>query len=152
MKMKIGIGADHRGYKLKQHISSYLKARHHNVFDFGTNSTRPADYPVIALKIARQVAKGKLGLGIVSCYSGQGMAIAANKVRGIRAAICTDRELARLARAHNDANILVLPAGNPGAAKKWRSIINSFLATSFDGGRHQRRLNIIRRYEKRRKV
>ncbi len=146
--MKIGIGADHRGFKLKSRIKEFLLKQSHMVVDFGTYSDEPADYPEIALKVAGAVAKKKMRFGIIICFSGQGMAITANKVKNIRAAICTDKELAYYARAHNDANILVLPSRTIKHKRQWQPIIETFFDTKFDGGRHDRRLAIIRKYEK----
>ncbi|MEO0123671.1 MAG: ribose 5-phosphate isomerase B [candidate division WOR-3 bacterium] len=146
--MKIGIGADHRGYKLKSMIKKYLLENKYQVFDYGTDSEMPADYPKIALRVAQDVARKKIKYGIIICFSGQGMAITANKVSGIRAAICTDKELAYYARAHNDANVLVLPARTIKLKRQWRPIIETFFTTSFEGGRHKRRLDIIKRFEK----
>lgn len=144
--MKIGIGADHRGYKLKYSLSGVLKGRGVKVVDYGTNSENSVDYPLIAFALARDVVKKRIKYGILICYSGQGMAISANKVKGIRAAICTDVKTAELSRAHNNANILVLPARLVNTGKS-RVIINKFLNTEFEGGRHQRRLKEIKRYE-----
>ncbi len=146
--MKIGIGADHRGFKLKTRLKEYLICKGNKVIDFGTDSEEPVDYPKIAIKLARAVAGKKIKFGILSCFSGQGMAITANKIRGIRAAICTDKELAYYARAHNDANILVLPARLIKRKNQWKPIIETFFNTKFEGGRHQRRLEIIKNYEK----
>ncbi|MEO0185785.1 MAG: ribose 5-phosphate isomerase B [candidate division WOR-3 bacterium] len=145
--MKIGIGADHRGYKLKNRIKDFLQRNKLKVVDYGTYSEKPADYPKIALKVAHAVAKNRIKYGIIICFSGQGMAITANKVKNIRAAICTDKELAYYARAHNNANILVMPARTIKQKRQWQPIINTFFSTAFEGGRHQRRLDIIQRYE-----
>lgn len=145
--MKLGVGADHRGYKLKSMIKKYLIENKYQVFDYGTDSKKPADYPEIALRVARDVVKKKIKYGIIICFSGQGMAITANKVAGIRAAICTDKELTYYARAHNDANVLVLPARTIKHKKQWKPIIETFFNTQFEGGRHKRRLGIIKQYE-----
>lgn len=144
--MKIGIGADHRGYKLKNHLVDYLINKGIKAIDYGTNSEQSIDYPPIAFALASDVAKNRVKYGILICFSGQGMAISANKVAGIRAAVCTDAMTAELSRAHNDANVLVLPARLVNSMKS-RSIVNRFLNTEFDGGRHKRRLNKITRYE-----
>ena len=150
--MKIGIGADHRGFKTKLLIASYLRKQGHKVLDYGTDSEEPVDYPDVAFKVARDVAKKKTRFGILLCYSGQGMMMAANKVKGIRAALAFKPEYAKIARAHNNANILVLPAGFIKSRKVWQAIIKNFLDTKFDSGRHLRRLNIIKNYEKEQKV
>jgi len=145
--MKIGIGADHRGFKLKSLIKKFLVKKGYSVVDYGTNSEISVDYPPIALQVAQDIINKKLRFGILLCYSGQGMAIAANKVRGIRAAICNDSAVAQVTRAHNNANVLVIPAGFVSTGKKLQSIIDVFLTTKFEGGRHLRRLNIIKTYE-----
>ncbi len=145
--MKLGIGADHRGVNLKLKIGEFLKRKGHKVLDFGANTPNPVDYPLIALRVANAVKGKRIKYGVISCLTGQGMAIAANKVKGIRAAICTDKELAYYARAHNDANILVLPARTIKSKRQWRPIIETFLETKFEGGRHRRRLKIIKDYE-----
>ena len=144
--MKIGVGADHRGVRLKSLIIAYLKKKGHTVSDYGTDSERPADYPEIALRLAHDIAKKKIRFGILSCYTGQGMAMTANKVKRIRAAICTTPEIARLSRAHNNANILVIP-GYLEFNLNTKKIIRTFFHTRFEGGRHLRRINIIKRYE-----
>lgn len=146
--MKIGIGADHRGIGLKNKIIKYLKSLGHNIIDYGADDEAPVDYPMIAFTLARDVAQKKARFGILMCYTGQGMAMTANKVSGIRAAICTDPRIAALTRAHNDANILVLPAGFVKFDKKIRSTIKTFLDTEFEGGRHLRRVKIIKKYER----
>ena len=144
--MQIGIGADHRGYRLKTNLCRFLKNTGHKVIDYGTNSEKPVDYPVIAIKLAHDIAQKRLKFGILICYTGQGMAISANKVRGVRAAVCSEVKCAELSRAHNNANILVLPARLVNAVKS-RSIINKFIKTCFEGGRHKRRLKKIIKYE-----
>jgi ribose 5-phosphate isomerase B len=145
--MNIGIGADHRGFRLKSSIIRYLQRNGHKVIDYGTDSEDSTDYPNFALAVANDVIKKKVRFGILLCFTGQGMAMTANKVKGIRAAVCTKPEMAKLTRAHNDANILVLPAGFFRFSKKSKEIIEAFLNTKFEGGRHLRRLNIIKRYE-----
>lgn len=144
--MNIGVGADHRGIRLKSLLLAYLKKKGHTTRDYGTNSERSTDYPEIALRLAQDIVKKKIRFGILSCYTGQGMAMAANKVKRIRAAICTTPEIARLARAHNNANILVIP-GYLEFTSNTKKIIETFLRTKFEGGRHLRRINIIKRYE-----
>ncbi len=146
--MKIGIGADHRGVVLKAKIIKFLKGLGHSIKDYGTDSAVSVDYPIIGLRLGRDVAKKKLRFGILMCYTGQGMAMTANKVPGVRAAICTTPKIAALTRAHNDANILVLPAGFIKYDKKTKAIIKTFLNTKFERGRHLRRVQIIKKYEK----
>lgn len=146
--MKIGIGADHRGIRLKRKITKFLQSLGHQVIDYGTDSEVSVDYPNIAFRLAQDLAQRKMRFGILMCYTGQGMAMTANKVRGIRAAICTGNEVAALARAHNDANILVLPAGFVEFKKETKEIVETFLKTKFEGGRHLRRIRLIKKYEK----
>ncbi len=145
--MKIGLGADHRGYKTKDRIAQYLQNNGHKVSDFGTRSDESVDYTDIAIAVAEAVHKGKVNYGILLCYSGQGMVMAANKVRGIRAALCVNAEYARFARAHNDANVLVMPAGFMKFGPKMKLTIDTFLSTTFEGGRHLRRIRKIGKYE-----
>jgi len=145
--MKIGIGADHRGFALKSKIMDFLRKKDHEVIDYGTKSEESVDYPKIALKCAQDIRKRIIKYGILLCYTGQGMAMTANKVKGIRAAVCTKPEIARLTRAHNNANILVLPAGFLKFGNNTQKIIEVFLNTKFEGGRHLRRINIIKKYE-----
>ena len=145
--MRIAIAADHRGFSLKVKIVEFLGKNGHRVLDYGTNSRELVDYPAFALKVAVRVAQKKAKYGILVCYTGQGMAMMANKVKGIRAALCTKPEVAALARSHNDANVLVMP-GSMRFSKNTQNIITSFIATEFEGGRHRRRLRIIEQYEK----
>jgi len=147
--MRIAIATDHRGFCLKSSIIKYLKKKGHKTIDYGADSEESVDYPDFALQVAATVVKKRAKFGILICYTGQGMAMTANKVKGIRAAICTDPETARLTRAHNDANILVMPAVKMKFSKKVQNIIEMFLCTKFEGGRHRRRLKIIERYENR---
>lgn len=145
--MKIGIGADHRGFLLKSKIMDFLRKKGHEVIDYGTKSEESVDYPKIALKCAQDIRKRIIKYGILLCYTGQGMVMTANKVKGIRAAVCTKPEIAQLTRAHNNANILVLPAGFLKFGNNTQKIIEVFLNTKFEGGRHLRRINIIKKYE-----
>jgi ribose 5-phosphate isomerase B len=145
--MKIGIAADHRGFKLKSSIIRFLKTEGYDVVDYGTQSEESADYPHFAFQVATAVAEQKITFGILLCYTGQGMAMSANKVRGVRAAICTTSEIAQLTRAHNDANVLVMPAGFMEFSPHMEKTIETFLTTEFEGGRHLRRLKIIEEYE-----
>ncbi|MCR5627912.1 MAG: ribose 5-phosphate isomerase B [Lachnospiraceae bacterium] len=146
--MKISIGADHGGFVLKESIVAYLKEKGHEVKDFGTYSKESCDYPVFGQKAAEAVANGECEKGIVICTTGIGISIAANKVKGIRAALCTDPYMAEMTRFHNDANVLALGANiiGDGLAKK---IVDVFLETEFSGGeRHQRRIDEIGAIEK----
>ncbi len=143
--MKIALATDHAGFQLKEAIKDFLTE--YEIIDFGTHSTESIDYPDTGFKAAEAVAKGECEKGILICGSGLGMCIVANKVKGIRAALCNSVELARLSRQHNDANILVLQGRfiSYNLAKK---IIKAWFSTEFDGGRHQRRIDKISKHEK----
>jgi len=144
--MRIALGADHAGVVLKHHIRQLLDERGISYQDFGTNSTESVDYPDLAATVAHEVASGAFDRGILVCGSGIGMAIAANKVAGIRAASVGDEDVARLSREHNDANVLALGERltPPDAARR---IVNTFIDTAFAGGRHQRRVDKLRALE-----
>lgn len=137
--MKVAIGADHAGFELKGHLVAELERLGHDVDDYGTHSTASVDYPPICAAVARAVAKGDADRGIVLGGSGQGEQIAANKVRGVRAALCNDLYTARLSREHNDANVLSMGGRivAPGLASE---ILELWLTTQFEGGRHERRI------------
>jgi len=135
----IGIGADHAGFELKQHLIAFLSEAGHRVDDFGTHSTQSCDYPPICAAVGRAVRDGKADLGIVLGGSGQGEQLAANKVRGVRAALCNCLYTAKLARSHNDANVLSMGSRVVGVGLA-EEIVTTFLATSFEGGRHERRV------------
>ena len=135
--MRIAIGGDHAGYPLKQHLVQVLKERGHDVDDLGTHSEDPVDYPPYCAAVARAVLRGNADRGIVLGGSGQGEQISANKVRGTRAALCNELYTARMARAHNDANVLSMGARIV-APQLAEEIARIFLDTSFDGGRHVR--------------
>jgi ribose 5-phosphate isomerase B len=145
--MKIAIGADHAGFEMKERLRAYLSGRGVEVLDYGTTSPESTDYPPYAFRVAEAVRDGKADLGILLCDSGNGIAIAANKVEGIRAALGMNPEHAALARRHNDANVLVL-----GAKFLPREIEDSTVAAwldaEFEGGRHARRVGQITDYEK----
>jgi len=145
--MRIVIGSDHGGYKLKSQIISFLKKKRYSVKDVGTHSEASCDYPYFAYKVAKAISSQKYKKGILICKSGIGNCIVANKVRGIRAALCCNVTAAKLSRLHNDANILVLGAKfvNTSKAKK---MIEVWLATKFEGGRHLRRIRQIERIGK----
>jgi ribose 5-phosphate isomerase B len=140
--MRIAIGADHAGFVLKQHLIATLRRLGHDVNDRGTNSEAPVDYPPICADVARLVGQGYADRGIVVGGSGQGEQIAANKIHGVRAALCNDLYTARLSREHNDANVLSM-GGRIIAFGIADEILALWLATPFDGGRHQRRLDQI---------
>jgi ribose 5-phosphate isomerase B len=140
--MRIAIGADHAGYALKEHVKTMLSALGHQVQDFGTNSEEAVDYPPICAAVGRAVAGGRADRGIVLGGSGQGEQIAANKVPGVRAALCHDLYTARLSRLHNDANVLSM-GGRIVATGLVDEILKVWLETAFEGGRHQRRIDQI---------
>lgn len=144
---RVAIGADHGGVALKAKLIPVLQAEGVEVADLGTHSTKPCDYPPIGYKVARAVALGTFDRGVLLCRSGIGIAIAANKVPGIRAAVCTDIFDAEHSRSHNDANILVLGAEKQGDGKA-KSILQTWMRTPFEsGGRHARRVRQIRAIE-----
>ena len=140
--MRIAIGADHAGFALKQHLIGTLTRLGHDVNDRGTHSEQPVDYPNICADVGRLVARGDADRGIVVGGSGQGEQIAANKVPGIRAALCNELYTARMSRLHNDANVLAMGGRivAPGLADE---IVTLWLDTAFEGGRHQRRVEQI---------
>jgi ribose 5-phosphate isomerase B len=140
--MNIALGSDHAGVELKTRLLRLLDERHISYKDFGPSSDQPVDYPDFALRVATTVASGAADRGILVCGTGMGMAIAANKVSGIRAVPVTTPEAARLARAHNDANVLTL-GGRVLTADEATTIVDTFLTTPFERGRHQRRLDKI---------
>ncbi len=140
--MRIAIGGDHRGLELKQFIIKLITRTGHKCEDFGTYTTDSIDYPDIAQKVAEAVTGDGFECGILVCDTGIGMSIAANKVNGIRATLCHDTFLTVRARRHNDANILCLGARE--GQEKVPEILEAFLATDFEGGRHQNRLNKIK--------
>ena len=145
--MRIAIGADHAGYRLKEELKGALKERGHEVEDLGTDSEEPADYPAICAAVGRAVRDGSAERGIVLGGSGQGEQISANKVRGVRAALCNDLYTARLSRQHNDANVLSIGARVVAHALAVE-IVELWLATEFDGGRHERRVAQIGEIER----
>jgi ribose 5-phosphate isomerase B len=145
--MKISLGADHKGFELKEKIKKYLLDLGHQVTDFGTNSTQSVDYPDFGFKVAESVAKGESDFGITICWTGNGMNIVANKVKGIRSALCLNEEMASLARSHNNANVLAL-ASKFISEEVAKRILDVWLSTEFEGGRHEQRLDKIKAFEK----
>ena len=137
--LHIAIGADHAGYSLKQHLIAFLRTAGHTVDDLGTHSAESCDYPPICAAVGRAVRDGKAEIGIVMGGSGQGEQIAANKVHGVRAALCNDLYLAEMARSHNDANVLSM-GGRVVSFELAEQIVEKFLTTPFEGGRHERRV------------
>jgi ribose 5-phosphate isomerase B len=145
--VRIAIGADHAGFALKEHLKQTLQQLGHAIDDHGTHSDAPVDYPPICIGVGRAVAEGKADRGIVLGGSGQGEQIAANKVAGVRAALCNDLYTARLSREHNDANVLSM-GGRIVAFSLADEILTLWLATPFEGGRHQRRVDQITEAER----
>jgi ribose 5-phosphate isomerase B len=144
--MRIAIGSDHAGFDLKQHVIGILSAAGYEVDDQGTHSTEPVDYPPICAGVGRTVRDGDADFGIVIGGSGQGEQLAANKVRGVRAALCNDLYTARLGRQHNDANVLSMGGRVVGFGLA-EEIVTIFLTTPFEGGRHARRVEQILQLE-----
>ena len=147
--MRIAIGSDHAGFPLKEELKQVLKEQGHEVVDLGTDSEEPVDYPLFCVKVGRAVAEGRSERGIVLGGSGQGEQMAANKVHGVRAALGNDLYTARLSRQHNDANVLSMGARIVGYGLA-DEIVALWLKTSFEGGRHQRRIDQISEAEKQR--
>jgi len=146
--MKIAIGSDHRGYALKERLIALLEVLGHESVDLGTGSGEPADYPDFAFPVAEMVASGEVERGILICGSGIGMSIAANKVRGVRAALCRTVGDARMTRKHNDSNVLTLSEKSMDDPDI-EELVEVWLDTPFEGERHQRRLDKIADYERR---
>ena len=144
--MKIALGADHGGFKLKGDIDKFLIMEGYKTTDCGTKNHDACDYPIFAYKVAKAVSDKRADLGILICKSGNGMAIMANKLPNVRAAICFDKNVAILSRLHNDANILVL--GSEHLFDDPELIVRSWLESRFEGGRHKRRVDQISRFEK----
>lgn len=140
--MNLGIASDHAGYNMKQALIEYLKGLGHTVTDFGTHSEESMDYPDTAHPLALSVERGEVERGIALCGSGNGISMTLNKHQGIRAALCWTPELASLSRAHNDANILSLPARFI-SLESAEEIVDAFLQKEFEGGRHQKRVDKI---------
>ena len=144
--MKIALSSDHRGFRAKEHVKHFLRELGHDVVDFGCDGAVSCDYPDTALAGAKAVAGGETERGIFFCGTGIGMSITANKVKGIRAALCHDELTAEMARRHNNANILCLPADLIGD-ELMRRVVDVWLRTDYEGGRHERRLQKIAHYE-----
>ena len=145
--MKIAIGADHGGYKLKEEIKKYLTEKEIEYVDFGTNSEERVDYPVIAKEVCTNIQNKEADLGIIICKTGYGMSIVANKFKGIRCATCYNEESAKFAKLHNNINVLALGAEYV-SVNEAICILRMILATEFEGGRHNERLNMIKELEK----
>ena len=147
--MKIGIGNDHSALELKAEIIEYLKELGHEVVDYGTYTTDSCDYPVYGEKVGRAVVAGEVEQGILICGTGLGISLAANKVKGVRAAVCSEPYTAKMARMHNNCNVLAFGARVVGAELA-KMIVDTWFATDFEGGRHERRVNLINEIDERR--
>lgn len=145
--MKIAIGNDHVAAEMKKHIIKYLEEKGHEVINFGTDSSERCDYPVYGKKVADAVASGQCERGVLICGTGIGISLAANKVKGIRAAVCSEAYSARLTRQHNDANIIAFGARVVGEATA-EMIVDEFINTEYEGGRHQKRIDMITAIER----
>lgn len=139
MKVAVAIASDHAGYKMKEMLKKFLEEEGYEFLDLGTNSERSVDYPDYAQKLCKKILKGKADFGILVCGSGIGMSIAANRFKGIRAALCHNSEIAKLARLHNNANILCLGERIIGEEVA-KECVKTFLSTKFESGRHARRV------------
>jgi ribose 5-phosphate isomerase B len=144
--MKVAIASDHRGYHLKEKVISLLKAKGHTVIDDGPSSEESVDYPDFAALVAKKVSGGEVDRGILICGTGIGMAISANKFPGVRAAACVDEVTADLSRRHNDLNVLCL-SGDLLSSRVTERLVEVWMATEFEGGRHARRVDKIRELE-----
>jgi ribose 5-phosphate isomerase B len=144
--MKIAISSDHRGYGAKEKLKAMLISQGHEVVDFGCETPVSCDYPDLALPAAQSIAEHKAEAGILLCGTGIGMSITANKVKGIRAALCHDELTAELARKHNDANVLCMPADLLGE-ELMKRVVHVWLSTKFEGGRHERRVSKVTEFE-----
>lgn len=149
--MKIAIGNDHTAVELKNHIKEFLENKGYDVTDFGTSSEELTDYPIYGYKVACSVANKEFDFGILICGTGIGISLAANKVKGIRAAVCSEPYSARLTRAHNNANIIAFGARVVGPSMA-EMIVEEFLTTEYEGGRHQKRIDMISAIENGEKI
>lgn len=149
--MKIAIGNDHTAVALKKHIKEYLENKGYELCDVGTNSTERTDYPIYGEAVAKKVASGECDFGVLICGTGIGISLAANKVCGIRAAVCSEPYSARLTRQHNNANIIAFGARVVGEAMA-EMIVDEFFAAEYEGGRHQKRIDMIDAIEKGKKI
>ncbi len=147
--MKIYLGSDHGGFELKETIKKYLLSKGYEIEDLGTNSKNSCDYPLFGIKVGEAVVNDKGSLGIVVCSTGVGISIAANKVKGVRCALCWKTKIAEMCRKHNNANVLSLP-GLHLEANEAIEIVDTWLNTEFEGERHTRRVSIIDEYDKKR--
>ncbi len=144
--MKIALGCDHRGFEIKEQVKAILTELGHECIDFGTNNNEPVDYPDTAYLAAKAVSLKQADRAILSCATGIGMSMAANKIAGVRAALCHDELSAQVSRGHNDSNVLCL-SGDQIGATLLRKMVEIWLSAEFSGGRHQRRVNKIQAIE-----
>ena len=144
--MKIAIGCDHIGYEMKLHIIDYLQVKGHNLVDCGTDSTQRCDYPIYGQRVALSVSQGETEVGILICGTGVGISLAANKVDGVRAVVCSEPYSAMMARTHNNANVLSFGARVIGQAVA-EQIVDAYLGAAYEGGRHQARVDMLSRIE-----
>lgn len=144
--MKIAIGNDHAALELKNHLMDYLSKQGHEIVNFGTDSSESTDYPIYAARVAKAVVSGECERGILICGTGIGISISANKIKGVRCALCSEPCSAKATRSHNDANVLAMGARTVGTLVA-EGIVDAFLTTPFDGGRHQRRIDMIAELE-----
>ncbi len=144
--MKIAIGSDHGGYELKNKLIGYLKEEKYDIKDMGTHSKESCDYPLIGFDVAKAIGDGKADRGILICKTGVGMAIIANKVHGVRAAACYDKDMAKSSREHNDCNVIVF-AANYSDFKQAKDMLKTWLTTESAGERHERRVKQIKDIE-----
>ena len=144
--MKIAIGNDHTAVSMKRHIESYLTKKGYTLVNFGTDTEERVDYPLYGKAVAEAVARGECDLGILICGTGIGISLAANKVKGIRAAVCSEAYSAAMTRRHNDANIIAFGARVVGEATA-ETIVDAFLEAEYEGGRHASRVEMIRKIE-----
>ncbi|MBQ8817568.1 MAG: ribose 5-phosphate isomerase B [Clostridia bacterium] len=140
--MKIAIGNDHVAVAMKEHVKVYLEAKGHKVINFGTDSADRTDYPIYSKLVADSVVSGECQLGILICGTGVGISIAANKIKGVRAVVCSEPYSAKLSRQHNNTNILAFGARVVGTATA-EMIVDEFISAEYEGGRHQRRIDMI---------
>ena len=145
--MKIAIGNDHGGVEFKQHLVQYLEGKGYEVVNFGSDTTDSTDYPIYAERVSRAVVSGECDKGILVCGTGIGISISANKIHGVRCALCSEPVSAELARLHNDANIIALGARTIGPVMA-EAVVDVFLNTGFEGGRHQRRVDMIMKLDR----
>ena len=149
--MKIAIGNDHPALELKQHIMKYLQDQGHEVVNFGTDTPESTDYPIYAARVAKAVVSGQCDRGVLICGTGLGISIAANKVRGVRCAVCSEPVSAELSRLHNNANIVAMGARIIGPVMA-EAIVDTFMKTEFLGGRHQLRVDMMMKLEQEQKL